>query len=293
MPHCYVEKLVSFLSRKLVSGFFTNRRTVEMGESVWESFFPYFQEEKSGKSRLVKLEGYDNFNTWKLYYFVCQFCWIEVPVVSIQSYTCPTISHPEPNYPYDFTVDQVVQQLSLVETMLRKKKYVRWCVWKKKVFIHNIMMSCHQMWIQYLSWHVVIIVFVFQRLIRVQVCRCLWNAGPKFHQTWVKWSSLLLKGNFWIVHETKISFSFGGVFSSIGRSSRSQILWARCFFVDVCWEGQGLFQNRFMPSDDPVANRPWWKRGPELPLRLNVWGFKDWNALRCSESRWRNSNKVA
>ena len=132
MPHCYVEKLVSFLSRKLVSGFFTNRRTVEMGESVWESFFPYFQEEKSGKSRLVKLEGYDNFNTWKLYYFVCQFCWIEVPVVSIQSYTCPTISHPEPNYPYDFTVDQVVQQLSLVETMLRKKKYVRWCVWKKK-----------------------------------------------------------------------------------------------------------------------------------------------------------------
>ena len=33
-------------------------------------------QKKSGKSRLVKLKGYDNFNTCKLHHFVHQFCWI-------------------------------------------------------------------------------------------------------------------------------------------------------------------------------------------------------------------------
>lgn len=143
--------------------------------------------------------------------FINSAGYFEVPVVSIPCYTCPTISHPKPNYPYDFTVDQVVQQLSLVETMLRKKIYVRWCVWKKSFHPqnHDVMSS---------NVDAVSLLTCCDHCVCFLMLDTFASWPPSF--TKLGWNRIRShwKDTFGTLHQTKVSSAFGGVFSSIGRS---------------------------------------------------------------------------
>ena len=160
MAPCHIATLKSWCLFCRFTGhwFFTNRRTVEMVESVGESFFSVLPR---GNISEVQVAGIKRLKVMMISWWILGSCiilsinsagYFEVPGVSIPCYTCPTISHPKPNYPYDFTVDQVVQQLSLVETMLRKKRYVRWCGLKKIIHKKHHVMWWYQMRISLLTW---------------------------------------------------------------------------------------------------------------------------------------------